>query len=372
MSDSCPRVALFIDTPGAGGAETVVFNIARELQNKRIAVEIWHFGNSWITTTAKKLGLSDYRLAGRYYHHFYHLPFFALYMSKLIRERKVQVVHSHLYGPIVAASLAACLARVRHVGTLHDLYSLSDRLGRVAGLRIAHMLGTRLVTVAKVIEDEVRSRSVLGWRQLSTVHNGITITAVAADSKRAPGSGNTSNTTFICVARLVPLKRLDLLIRAAAKIDDESEFQILIAGVGPERRKLTDLAESLGVSDKVFTLGFRDDIPCILGEGDCFVLPSSTEGLSCSVMEAMHAGLPVIAANVGGNVELIEHGLTGLLFQSGDEAGLVAAMQHIIDSRDWAARAGEEARKKVVAEFSTDQMMKAYLPLYDLNASWTA
>ena len=372
MSVDYPKVVLFIDTPNFGGAESVIIRIATELRKARVAVEIWHFGNSWIETAAEKHGLCDYRLDDRYYHRFYQLPLFSLYMSRLIRERNVQVVHSHLYGAIIAASFAAYLAGVRHVGTQHDLYSLSDRKGRLAGLRIAHMLGTQLVTVAKVIEREIRSRSILAWRQLSTVHNGISMNVVPADLNGAPRSEKISRTTFVCVARLIPLKRIDLLIRAAAKIDHESEFKILIAGDGPERRTITDLADRLNISDKVYTLGFRDDISKILSEGDCFVLPSSTEGLSCSVMEAMSAGLPVIAANVGGNAELIEHGVTGLLFQSGDEAGLAAAMQHIIDSRDWAARAGGEARKKVVAEFSTDQMMKAYSRLYDVNASWTA
>ncbi len=359
-------VALFIDSSDPGGAETLVITIASKLRDARIPVEIWHFGNDWLQAAAEKHELSIFLLDDNYYRRFYQLPLFALYLARIIRQRNIQLVHSHLYGAVIGASLASLISKTRHVGTLHDLYSLSDRPGRVLALRIAHILGTEIATVAEVIESTIRQRSIFGWRRLRTIHNGITIKPNSDIKRKRPGNNDAPTVRFVCVARLVALKRIDLLILAAARINKNFKYQIVIAGDGPERGTLEQLAASMGVAVQVSFLGFRQDVSKILRESDCFVLASSSEGLSYSVMEAMAAGIPAIVTDVGGNSELVVHGETGMLVKADDPIDLCKAMEQAIMSDEWRAQAGASARDRARSEFSIQKMVRNYVSLYNL------
>jgi len=360
-------VALFIDSSDPGGAEALVITFASQLRDARIPVEIWHFGNDWLQAAAEKHELPIFLLDDNYYRRFYQLPLFALYLAGIIRQRNIQLVHSHLYGAVIGATLATLISKTRHVGTLHDLYSLSDRRGRVLALRIAHILGTEIATVAEVIESTIRQRSVFGWRHLRTIHNGITVKPNSDIKHKRPGNNDVPTVRFVCVARLVALKRIDLLITAAARISKHLKYQIVIVGDGPERSSLEELAASMGVAVRISFLGFRQDVAKILRESDCFVLPSSSEGLSYSVMEAMAAGIPAIVTNVGGNSELVVHGATGILVTANDPIDVCKALEHAIVSDKWRAQAGASARDRVRSEFSIQKMVRSYVSLYKLS-----
>ena len=366
MSTNRRCVALFIDSLDPGGAETLVIAIARKLRDARIRAEIWHFGNDWLQAAAEKHELPIFLLDDKYFRRFYQLPLFALYLARIIRQRNIQLVHSHLYGAVIGATLPCLISKTRHVGTLHDLYSLSDRPGRLLVLRIAHIFGTEIATVAEIIERTILRRSIFGWRHLRTVHNGITITPKSDIKHKRPSNDDAPTVKFVCVARLVALKRIDQLILAAARIKKHLKYQIDIAGDGPERSTLEALAESMSVAEQVSFLGFRQDVSKILRESDCFVLPSSSEGLSYSVMEAMAAGIPAIVTDVGGNSELVVDGETGMLVTANDPIDLCEAMERAITSDKWRIQAGELARDRVQSEFSVQKMVSNYVSLYRL------
>src|SRR5690606_28944831 len=119
---------------------------------------------------------------------------------------------------------------------------------------------------------------------------------------------------FGCVARMVPIKRhADLLDGFAAATARHPEAQLLLVGGGPLEAELREHAARLGIAGRVVFLGERRDIERLLPLLDCFVLASSTEGMSNAALEAMACGLPVIATAVGGNAEVVEHERCGLL-----------------------------------------------------------
>lgn len=356
-------VVLFIASADPGGAETLTVQMAEFLASQGQTVEIWHFGNEWVGRKASEFGLTAVVLNDRHYRKFYRLPMFANYFRAMLKQRNVSVVHSHMLGAIVAAALPTRLAKVRHVGTLHDIYSLQESRSGVISLRVADVLGTRLVSVARALEDVLRSRSLFGWRNLVTIHNGL-LDNPAVGQPSAAVVENSRHVQFLCVARLIDLKRIDVLIRAVADISREHQFTVNIAGDGPLMAELSKLVADLKIQDKVRMLGFRDDVPQLLGTANCFVLPSSTEALSCSILEAMQAGLPVVATNVGGNAELVEDGVTGLLVNADDQGALTAALERVILSPEWAAEAGIKARERYQSAFTFDAMMNAYLKLY--------
>ena len=122
---------------------------------------------------------------------------------------------------------------------------------------------------------------------------------------------------------------------------------------------------SLGLSNRVFLLGERNDVPSILASSDVFVLPSNWEGLPYTVIEAMMAGLPVVATSVGGVPELVEDGVTGFLVPRSDPEALAEALQRLIDDPELRERMGKAGRQKAMCEFTLDRMLRETEKVYE-------
>jgi glycosyltransferase involved in cell wall biosynthesis len=162
---------------------------------------------------------------------------------------------------------------------------------------------------------------------------------------------------LFCVARLSPEKGLTFLIQALKLLINRGiQLDLALAGDGPSTGRLKDLARELGVSDRIQFLGYlpEDDVVRELQKSDLFVLPSLVEGLPVSAMEAMAVGVPVIATNIAGTSELVEHGKSGILVRPSDAHALAEAISSLIENYEFRRNAAELARKKVVAEFKID------------------
>jgi glycosyltransferase involved in cell wall biosynthesis len=171
---------------------------------------------------------------------------------------------------------------------------------------------------------------------------------------------------FGIVAQLRPRKHHDLLFRAVrAAADQEPAIHLLVIGDGTERGRLHTLKTDLNLDLQVTMAGYRQDISEILAGLDGFVLPSSLEGSPVSLMEAMAAGLPVIAAAAGGVAELVTHAVTGILVEPGNEAALTHALLTL--ARDAALRSelGTAAREKIRTEFTLEAMARRIESVYD-------
>jgi glycosyltransferase involved in cell wall biosynthesis len=161
------------------------------------------------------------------------------------------------------------------------------------------------------------------------------------------------------IARLDPVKRLDDLLRAVAVLPD---VELEIVGDGPERGSLEALAASLGVS--VHFAGWAADTREWLALWDALVLPSSTEGLPLVVLDALLAGVPVVATPVGSVPEAVEPEVTGLLVEVGDVAGLATTTSRLLDDPELARRLAAAGRERVLARFTADRMARRYEALY--------
>ena len=139
-------------------------------------------------------------------------------------------------------------------------------------------------------------------------------------------------------------------------------FQIV--GDGPRRRELEELSHARGLADHVEFLGHREDIPSLLAAADAFVLPSRSEAFPNGAIEAMAAGLPVVASNVGGLRDLIQNGRTGVLVAPGNPEALAGALQTLIDNPAGAEAIGRAAHDEVQQRYSFDRMIAAYENLY--------
>jgi sugar transferase (PEP-CTERM/EpsH1 system associated) len=170
--------------------------------------------------------------------------------------------------------------------------------------------------------------------------------------------------------RLDPVKNQAALVDALRRIHDRDpgragRLKLIIVGDGPLRAGLEQRVQAAGLQKQVSLLGARQDVPALMRGMDVFALPSTNEGISNTVLEAMASGLPVVATRVGGNPELVVDGVTGMLVAPGDDASLAEALARYAGDPLLRRAHGAAGRARAVEEFSIEAMMKRYCDLYD-------
>ncbi len=142
------------------------------------------------------------------------------------------------------------------------------------------------------------------------------------------------------------------------------DVHLLIVGDGPERDRLRRFRDQCLVRDKVHFLGHRPDVPRLLPHFSVLWSTSAYEGQSNAILEAMAAGVPVVATDIPGTRDLVVHGQTGYLVPVGDRAGITRHTHNLLNDADLARRLGEAARRRAQSEFSVQKMVGAYASLY--------
>jgi glycosyltransferase involved in cell wall biosynthesis len=166
---------------------------------------------------------------------------------------------------------------------------------------------------------------------------------------------------IVAIGTLIPLKALDVLLRAAAILAGEGKrFEIVLAGNGPERANLETLATELGISDQVIFPGEVDDVPALLAAADILAHPSRSEGLSNTILEAMAEGIPVVACPVGATPEIIDDGRSGLLVPVGEPQALAAALGRLLGDAALRSDLGRNAREYVRQRFDEATIVGQY------------
>ena len=167
------------------------------------------------------------------------------------------------------------------------------------------------------------------------------------------------------VARLVPQKAQHTLIEAAVQfVATRPDVRIALVGDGPLRDEIVALAAARGIADKLVLTGIRTDIPQILAASDVFVLSSQWEGMPLSLLEAMAAGCPAVATNVGGVGQVLQDGVTGLLVPPGDPAALATAIAACLDDPAQARQRAAAALAMVTQTFGMKAMIRKWEAVY--------
>jgi sugar transferase (PEP-CTERM/EpsH1 system associated) len=290
---------------------------------------------------------------------------------RLLRRLRPAVVHTRnwaAFDAIPAARLAGVrvLVHGEHGREVDDPEGRDGRRNRIR--RLLAPLVSHFVTVSRDLERWLVQDVGLPARKVMTIHNGVDLSRFAQGDRRdarerlelppeAPVLGT--------VGRLDPVKDHAGLLRAFASLAVlHPDAMLLIAGDGPCREELAGLTRSLGLDGRVRLLGECRDVPGVLAALDCFVLPSIAEGMSNTILEAMAAGLPVVATRVGGNPELVEDQVTGRLVVSRDPGALAEAMAVYLDDSHLRGLHGKAARQRVTERFALDRMCESYTSLY--------
>ena len=280
-------------------------------------------------------------------------------LARLFRIERFDVVHTHDDTPLIYAMPAAWWAGVRrrihthHHGHLAAIGWRSRFLGRQAARFCQHFVCVSEDSARYMIADGVSQQKV------QTIHNGIDLQRFAFHGPRDGGP-------IVTVARLSPEKDLANLLRAAQHlVAPFPQVRIEIAGAGPSREELDRLTQELRLGEHVTFLGEVRDIPALLARARLFVLPSLSEGISLTLLEAQACGLPVVATKVGGNPEVILDGATGLLVPANDPAALAQAMNAVLIDPARGRAMGAAGRRRVEEGFDIRTMTKRYEALYD-------
>lgn len=202
--------------------------------------------------------------------------------------------------------------------------------------------------------------------RLSVIRNGVDPACQARPREETRQAlGLEDGFTALIVARIDHLKGHDTLLRAWASLPNAGRLRtLLVVGDGAERSAIERLAAELGISASVRFLGFRSDVNDLLAACDLFVLPSRSEGLPLSILEAMTHRLPIAATRVGGIPEIVTDGQEGLLVPPGDPMALSAAISRLETNDELRREMGSNALRRAESEFSFDAMVSQYDALY--------
>ena len=298
-------------------------------------------------------------------------PMAAWRLRRLIADRRPEIVHSWLFA---ANSYGRFFAR-RRVPIIIASERCADYWRGPAARALDRWLARRTDRVVANSEAVARFCQTVGVPsdKLVVIPNGALMGATpAVDRAAVRRQLDIPPDAYVLgfVGRLWPQKRVRDFIWTTELLHNFKDVYGLIVGDGPEYRALADFASKIRLSGRIRFTGARDDVPQLLAAMDVFVIPSEFEGMPNVVLEAMCAGLPVVASNIPGTDELVVDGQTGFLVPLGQTKAFAQRTNQLLDDADLRNRFGTAAQQRVREQFDVEKMVQSYIRLYrDLAAA---
>ena len=358
-----------IDTGGTGGAETVYLDLVRRLDPAR-----WRHvpvlpRREWMYEQLIDFGIEPILIPERWPLD----PVFFARMAGVIHRLDVDLIHAHLFGSAARAAVLSRLCGIPAIATLHGTIDVphGNRLGALKRAVVKHGL-KRIVFVSEQLRRSFLELVSLKASLATVITNGI-------DAERYWSSSGREFRTefgimpheFVVGTVATPGRRakgLDVLLDVVSILKTLSpgcRFVIvgdLDLGRGVELLKDRD---SRGLTDDVVVTGFRSDVDRALAAFDVYALTSRTEGFPLSLLEAMAAGLPVVATRCGGPEQILDDGVTGILVENGSAGAIANAIARLRENASERRRLGGAARVAVSERFTLEAQVRAYERLYE-------
>ena len=364
-----PRILLLITLAETGGAQTYVAGILPALAG-RFEVVVAAHGDGPLREAALAAGARFVPLRHvRRDLHALHDPLGVLELARLMRRERPDIVHANSSKAGVLGRVAAALAGVPvRIFTAHG-WAFNAASGAASALyRWADRLMAPLTTVTICVSERDREAGIAA-RTCRAARTVVIPSAVDAGAPPRVRHHRRRAPVIVAVGRLAEPKDPVTLVRALTAV--RSAFTAQVVGDGPERPAVEAEIRAAGLLEQVELMGERRDVPQLLEDADVFVLSSRSEGAPLSVLEAMAAGLPVVASAVGGVPEIVDDGATGLLVPPGDTTALTAAIERLLADASLRARMGAAGWQRVRERFDVDQLRHAHLALYERELART-
>lgn len=355
------QVYIIIDRMDVGGAQQIAVGEVRELLRRGSAVTLVTFREETDYSLMRSIPRECERIV---------VPFSSLYdlkallqLSRLLHTRQPDVIITHLWQANTIGRIAAFLANThsRLISFEHNVYDTVKSRKQFFVDRLLQRWCRKIAVISHSVRDSVVAHGI-SQQRIVLIHNAIDITqfseAQPSGIRRELGIGD-DTFLYLHVGRLVPQKGVDILLRAFAR---QEEGVLALAGDGIDRAAHEALARELGIERRAFFLGIRQDIPALMRSADCFVLASRWEGFGIVLVEAMAAGLPIIATRVDGIQEVVEEGKSGLLVSPEDAEAFAEAMRQMrVDQhrRSSLIARGQERARRFSIERHVDEILTA-------------
>jgi glycosyltransferase involved in cell wall biosynthesis len=357
---------LFFSTgSGPGGAERLVDQLAVSMNGGMFSSHVCLFRPGWLLDQCRTHGIPTDVIPNN---GLFDIMWLFRFL-RLLREQHIQIIHAHEFDAIVHGAMAAAIAGVPMIGTIHGKHYYWEKWSR----RLAYRLVSRyagLVAVSEDLRQFVIQRVGIRPGRISLIYNGVNPTphiAVAEQRQCRSDIGiNVEDQVVGVVGSLYPVKGHKYLIQAAVEVTKACpSVKFLLIGRGELETVLKDQVKQLDMEHYFRFLGLRNDVPRLLSIMDVFVLPSLSEGLSVALLEAMAAAKPVVATRVGGNPEIVQDGQTGVLVPSEDSKSLAKALISILSDGLKSRTMGLNGLRRVQECFTTNVMVENYRRLYE-------
>lgn len=355
-SDAPIRVVHLVIALEIGGLEMVVANLARQIDRRFQLHVICLEGRGPIAARVEHCGV-PVEVIGR--------PDTSIVRSIVRLRRRLaalrpDVIHTHNEKAHIRGALASvCL--LRRPALIHTRHGESRATGWSAiAQRLAIWRSGFVVSVSERASAIARAEGASAQRT-RVIRNGIDVAALPSTVRREG-----SRARVVAVGRLTPVKDFVTMLWAVRIVAESNPaFHLDIVGDGPSRNALERLRHTLGLDRHVTFHGASENPTAFLAGATLFVQSSLSEGISLTLLEAMAAGVPVVATRVGGTPEVVEHGVTGLLVPAANATALATAILAILNDDALAERMGRAARSRAVHEFNVGKMAASYEALYE-------
>lgn len=305
---------------------------------------------------------------------------FGLYMRlfRIFRQLRPTIVHSRNLAALesqVVAALAGVRGRVHgeHGRDIYDLYGKNWKYNLLRKM-IRPLVG-QYIAVSKDLQSWLIATIGVAYNKVSQIYNGVDNHRFRSGRNAVIPSAPAGFFSDDCivigsVGRMVAVKDYPNLVRAFLRLLElapiqRNQMRLLIVGDGDARTSCMELLNQYDASHLAWLPGARADIAELMSGMDVFVLPSLGEGISNTILEAMATGLPVVATRVGGNVELVHEGVTGLMVPPSDPDAMAQALLHYVSNEHLRHKHGYAAREIIDRQFSMAAMVQGYLSVYD-------
>lgn len=365
LDDSTPvPIAFCITELDRGGAERALCNLVLGLDRSSWNPRVYCLGPpGYFTEILESRGIFVNCFHARGLTSF---PRILVELTKALREFRPALLQTFLFHGNLAGRFAGRLAGIpKIVSGIRVAERRSRWYGRLD--RWTNGLVDQNVCVSQGVADFSLHSTGLSASKLIVIPNGVDPNTIAnAQPVDLSSLGIRSDSPLvITIGRLEEQKGISYLLQAAVEIlKKHPDCHFLIVGEGPDRASLEQQARKLGISLAVHFTGGRPDVPGLLKSACTFVLPSLWEGMPNALLEAMAAGLPVIATSVEGSREVVQSGINGVLVEPARSDALSQAILMVLNDSTTAAALGREAQNTILKNFTTNAMIRAYEDLY--------
>lgn len=361
------RILQLVSSLTIGGAEQIVLTLAERVNPRQFQTQVCslsRIGQNSLQPTIEQLDIPLLSLDSQRLYSFKTIK--AVY--QYVHNQKIDLVHTHLTDADIVGRLVGRWLRLPVLSTMHNVphnYA-RQRWDRYWLERFtAHFGATHLVAVSPRIREMYITEWHIPPAHISAINNSVRMEPFLAVAEGVPKGREFIGPVITNVARFNPQKAHHILLAAAAQVLQYfPTAHFLLVGKGHREHALRQQAQDLGIAQNVVFTGVRHDIPHVLAQSDLFALSSQWEGVPLSVIEAMAAARPVVVTAVGGNTELVESGLSGLVVPPDDASALAEALLTLLRDEERRLALGRAARQRVRHLFSPEQFIQQYELLY--------